>query len=127
MMESMSLARQLDMAFKQLDEELSGMGSGIIFFYIRNNIIGKFGVRHDPVDCKGAEIRESAFGAMSPEMRAAFRKLAVTSLQYKRGWTHGEIQYEFAVKNGALHASILFESNYNMVNLLNDEGGYFVK
>lgn len=117
-LDQISLARQIDMAFKELDEELSGLGSGIIFFYIRNNMVGKFGVKHNPVECRGAEIRESVYGAMDPELRTAFRKLAINSLMLKRGWTHGEIQYEFVVKNGSLHASIMFESNYNMNTIL---------
>lgn len=47
--DELSLARQLDLVFKELDHELSGLDSGVVFVQIRNNVIGKFGIRHNPI------------------------------------------------------------------------------
>ncbi|WP_166241148.1 O-methyltransferase [Paenibacillus turpanensis] len=116
LLEGVSLARQLESAFKQLDEELSGLESGIIFFYIRNNVIGKYGIKHDPIECKSGVLRGKTTEVMEPKVRLAFRKLAIDSLRYKKGWTHGEIQFEFAVSDKGLNISVQFESNYNMSN-----------
>ena len=45
--DQLSLARQVDLVFKELEAELRGMTSGTVFIQIRNNAIGKFGIRHD--------------------------------------------------------------------------------
>lgn len=44
LIDQLSLARQLDMVFRELQQELSELGSGTIFVHIRNNLIGKFRV-----------------------------------------------------------------------------------
>ncbi len=36
--DQLSLARQMDLVFKELQEELSGLSSGTLFVQIRNNI-----------------------------------------------------------------------------------------
>lgn len=117
-LEQIPLIRQLDIVFRQLNDELAQLTSGIIFVHIRNNVIGKFGIRHDPIQTKGEELRKEKKG-LSEMHRRAFRQLALDSLRYKYNWTHGEIQFEFALQNNTLVASVQFESNYNMANLFN--------
>jgi len=118
--EQVPLIRQLDMVFRQLNDELAHLRSGIIFVHIRNNVIGKFGIRHDPI-----QVKEEGFMAhgngLSEMHRKAFRQLALDSLKYKNNWTHGEIQFEFALQNNTLIASVQFESNYNMANVFGRE------
>lgn len=57
--EQLSLARQIDLVFKELQEELSGLTSGIVFVQIRNNIIGKFGIRHNPLAGRSGAMQRS--------------------------------------------------------------------
>ena len=45
-----SLIKQLNIVFLQIEDELTNLSSGIIFIQIRNNMIGKFGIRHDPFE-----------------------------------------------------------------------------
>jgi len=119
-LEHVPLIRQLDMVFRQLNDELAHLSSGIIFIQIRNNVIGKFGIRHDPIQIRGNGFLHHSQG-LSEMHRNAFRQLALESLKYKRNWTHGEIQFEFALRNNTLIASVQFESNYNMANLFTRE------
>lgn len=53
--EQLSLARQMDLVFRELQEELSGLSSGTVFVQIRNNTIGKFGIRHHPLAYRGVD------------------------------------------------------------------------
>src|SRR5690348_12210086 len=117
-LEHLSLARQIELVFKELIEELSHLSSGIIFIQIRNNIIGKFGVRHDPLESKDGQVNELKSGLSEMHQRT-LRQVAVQSLAHKKRWTHGEILYEFAMKQSALQTSVMIESNYNMSNLFN--------
>lgn len=114
---SEALAKQLNIVFGKLDEELAGLTSGIVFVQIRNNVIGKFGIRHDPFETSKTSPFEGN-GGMTAEQRNDFRRMAIHSLKHKVGWTHGEIQFEFAIRKGKLRLSVTFESNYNMSNLL---------
>jgi hypothetical protein len=115
--EHLPLARQVDLVFKEIFDELSFLTSGIVFLQIRNNIIGKFGIRHDPIEGKDGSIREQEKGLTEQQLHI-FRQMAIQSLKHKKGWTHGEICFEFAVKNNILCSSVQFESNYNMANLI---------
>ena len=114
---SEALTKQLNMVFGKLNEELAGLTSGIVFIQIRNNVIGKFGIRHDPFETSKTSPFQGNNG-MTETQRNDFRRMAVQALRHKVGWTHGEIQFEFAVRQGKLRLSITFESNYNMANLL---------
>ncbi len=116
--EQLSLARQIDMVFREIGEELSYLSSGIVFIQIRNNVVGKFGVRHDPIETGDGQAEGNRNG-LTEYHQSAFRQMGIKSLQYKKNWTHGEILYEFAIKHNRLHTSVQFESNYNMANLLN--------
>ncbi|MDR0268389.1 O-methyltransferase [Paenibacillus sp.] len=115
--EQLSLARQLDLVFKELEEELSGLSSGTVFVQIRNNVIGKFGIRHNPLEGRNGIIRSEGSG-LTPVQYSSFRVMALESLKFKRHWTHGEISYEFAVRQGAVVVDATLESNYNMANLM---------
>ncbi|BFH65106.1 MULTISPECIES: O-methyltransferase [Paenibacillus] len=115
--EQLSLARQLDLVFKELEEELAGLSSGTVFVQIRNNVIGKFGIRHNPLVGRNGEFRSEDLG-LTPVQLSSFRLMALESLKYKRHWTHGEISYEFAVRQGAIIVDAVLESNYNMANLM---------
>lgn len=115
--EQLPLARQVDLVFKEILDELSFLSSGIVFLQIRNNIIGKFGIRHDPIESKDGSVEKKERGLTEHQIYA-FRQMAIQSLKHKSGWTHGEIFFEFAVKNQMLISSVQFESNYNMSNLM---------
>ncbi|GJM81034.1 hypothetical protein HMSSN139_35300 [Paenibacillus sp. HMSSN-139] len=60
--EQISLVRQIDMVFKELEEELAGLSSGTVFLQIRNNTVGKFGIRHNPIAGRNGQLREEAHG-----------------------------------------------------------------
>ena len=118
-MSTLSLGSQLEVVFRELREELALLASGTIFVQIRNNLIGKFGVKHDPIRSKGNMLKHEGPG-LSQSHQEALHRMGLLSLQQKT-WTHGEIQFEFALKNNSLDASILFESNYNMTHLLSKQ------
>ncbi|MNI77710.1 hypothetical protein D3C73_1340230 [compost metagenome] len=115
--EQLSLARQIDLVFKELQEELSGLSSGTLFVQIRNNVIGKFGIRHDPLAGRSGTFAADQEG-LNTVQQSSFRLMALESLKYKRRWTHGEISYEFAVRQGMVVVDATLESNYNMANLM---------
>jgi len=108
------LARQVDVALEKLGGELKGMTAGTIVMQIRDDSVGRFGVRHLPVDC----LDERSSGGLTPAQIVTLRKLAVDALKHKSGWTHGEISYDFVLKQGRVVVSVQFESNYNMANVL---------
>lgn len=115
--EQLPLAKQVEIVFREIQDELFQLSSGIIFMQIRNNVIGKFGARHNPLESKGGLFQASGSGLTETHLRS-FRQMAIESLRYKTSWTHGEISFEFALKQGTLCASVQFESNYNMANFL---------
>ncbi|MEK3882871.1 O-methyltransferase [Paenibacillus sp. PL2-23] len=112
---SVSLARQVDFVFKQLEGELTDTAAGTVLIHIRNNSVGKFGLRHHPIETKDGKIEHARKG-MSQSQVQAFRQLAIEALKHRKDWTHGEILYDFSVKpsTNSWSASILYESNYNM-------------
>ncbi|MGG6310212.1 O-methyltransferase [Paenibacillus macerans] len=115
--EQISLARQVDMVFKELEEELAGLTSGTVFLQIRNNTVGKFGIRHNPIAGRNGQLAEEGRG-LNADQRQSFRAMAIQALKFKRCWTHGEISYEFALRQGTVMIDAVMESNYNMANLL---------
>jgi hypothetical protein len=115
-LEQLPLARQVDMVFKEIKEELGQLTSGTLFVQIRNNVIGKFGLRHLPIESKGGELSNHVNG-LSDSQYQSFRQMAIESLKYKKSWTHGEICFDFTLKHNILYASVQFESNYNMASL----------
>jgi len=112
-----SLARQVDMAFWQMKDELCQLISGTVFVQIRNNSIGKFGIKHLPLESKGGYLFVQDERGLSDAQFVSFKGMAIDSLRFKRNWTHGEILFDFAVRNDILNVSAQFESNYNMSNL----------
>ncbi|MBJ6362315.1 O-methyltransferase [Paenibacillus sp. GCM10012307] len=120
-LEEMPLARQIDFVFRELEDELTHAMSGTVTIQIRNNTIGKFGIKHHPIECRNGELKkpEQSAGLTVPQVRA-FRQMAVDALKMKRNWTHGEIMYDFSVRPnaGTWSASIQYESNYNSANWL---------
>lgn len=121
LVEQLPLARQLEMVFRELKEELASIASGTIFVQIRNNLIGKFGVKHDPLTARDGEWSRPQTG-LSEQHQQDLRRMGLISLQFKK-WTHGEIRFQFALKNNALSANVLMESNYNMANLMSANNG----
>jgi hypothetical protein len=115
--EEISLARQLDMVFKELESELGGLTSGTVFLQIRNNVVGKFGIRHNPIAGRNGELSEEESG-LNTEQFQSFRSMAIEALKFKKTWTHGEISYEFALRQGTVVVDATLESNYNMANLM---------
>ncbi|MFD2613760.1 O-methyltransferase [Paenibacillus gansuensis] len=117
-MEQLPLVRQLDMAFKRLYGEMDFLSSGTVFVQIRNNSIGKFGIRHNPVESRDGVLHETK--GLTEAQKKSFAEMAVHSLKMKKHWTHGEIYYDFTVRQNVLVTSVQFESNYNMANLLTE-------
>ncbi|WP_059049444.1 hypothetical protein [Paenibacillus senegalimassiliensis] len=115
--DEISLVRQVDMVFKELGEELAGLSSGTVFLQIRNNTVGKFGIRHNPIAGRDGQLTEEEQGLNETQLNS-FRMMAIEALKYKRYWTHGEISYEFALRKGMVVVDAVMESNYNMANLL---------
>ncbi|QJD88145.1 O-methyltransferase [Cohnella herbarum] len=109
------LGRQVDVALEKLGGELKGMSAGTIVLQIRDDAVGRFGIRHLPVDCQD---KEQGSKGLSTEQVLELRRLAVQALRHKSGWTHGEISYDFVLKQGRVFVSVQFESNYNMANVL---------
>lgn len=126
-MNQLSLARQLDLVFTQIQKELKQMKSGTVFVQIRNNMIGKFGVRQEPFSNVDKKSDELCFGnqGLSEQQQIAFRKMAIQSLVHKEHWTHGEIEFDFMIRKGVLETSVQFESHYNMANLLGTKSQRF--
>lgn len=116
-MDQMALSRQIDLVFRKLKEELTHVSSGTVFVHIRNDEIGKFGVKHLPFEGKDGVLPETKIKGLSEQQYGSFRQMAIESLKRKKGWTHGEIFFDFTVRHGMLSASISFESNYNMASL----------
>src|SRR3954447_26871114 len=108
-LENVPLARQLDIVFREIKEELVQLTSGTVFVQIRNNAVGKFGVRAFPLESKGTELLKMDNGLSEPQLQS-FRQTAVESLKLKR-WSHGEILFEFAMKKNMLCTSVSFESS----------------
>jgi hypothetical protein len=117
-LENVPLARQLEIVFREIKEELAQLTSGTVFVQIRNNVVGKFGVRAFPVESRGTQLKKMENGLSDQELQT-FRHTALESLKLKR-WTHGEILFEFAMRQDKLCTSVSFESNYNMASVLGD-------
>lgn len=109
------LARQIDVALEKLGGELKGMTAGTIVLQIRDDSVGRFGIRHLPVDC-GDQSHSSA--GLTAEQVLTLRRLAIGALKHKSSWTHGEISYDFVLKQDRVFVSVQFESNYNMANMM---------
>lgn len=116
-MDSVSLARQVDFVFRQLEGELTNATAGTVLIHVRNNAVGKFGLRHHPIESRNGKFEQGGQGLTASQVQA-FRQMAIDALKYRRDWTHGEILYDFSVRPSAnsWSASILYESNYNMAN-----------
>lgn len=114
--EQIPLTRQLEMVFRALKDELASLASGTIIVQIRNNLIGKFGVKHDPINGNNGTLNDDGRG-LNDQHQMELRRMGLQSLERKR-WTHGEIQLEFALLKDSLRTSVQFESNYNMNSLL---------
>lgn len=112
-LEQIPLARQIGIALEQLEGELKGLSAGTIVLQIRNDMVGKFGIRHLPVDCGPSH--KGASGMSSSQVQL-LRRLALEALQHKNSWTHGEISYDFVLKQDQVYVSMQIESNYNMAN-----------
>ncbi|WP_438349169.1 O-methyltransferase [Paenibacillus sp. FA6] len=115
--DQLSLARQMDIVFKELEQELAGLTAGTLFMQIRNNVVGKFGIRHNPIAGRNGGFSLSNEG-LNAAQQLSFRNMAIESLKYKHHWTHGEISYDFMVRQGIIMIDALLESNYNMANLM---------
>ncbi|MBP1937957.1 hypothetical protein J2Z20_002874 [Paenibacillus sediminis] len=116
-LDQLSLARQLDIVFKELEDELAGISSGTLILQIRNNVIGKFGIRHSPIAGRNGKLTGPEQGLTERHL-SSFRHMALESLKFKRHWTHGEVSYDFTIRQGMIIVDAIFESNYNMANLM---------
>ncbi|MEW9700634.1 O-methyltransferase [Paenibacillus sp. SI8] len=115
-LEQIPLARQIDMVFKGIKEELLQVSSGTVFIHIRNNVVGKFGIKHLPLESKAGVLPVVSGQGLTELHYQTFRQMAIESLKYKKNWTHGEMMFDFTIRQNMLSASISFESNYNMSN-----------
>lgn len=114
----MNLARQLSRVFEELEPELLGLSGGTMVVCIRNDAIGKFGIKHDAMESKD-EVLVPLRKGMQKRHVTSFRLMAIEALKRKKHWTHGEIVFDFTMKQDTLLVSTWFESNYNMSNLTN--------
>jgi len=116
-MDEFPLARQIDYVFRQLEDELTNAIAGTVSIHIRNNAIGKYGIRHNPIEYRNGTSEQGENGLTTAQV-LAFRQMAIDALKYKRSWTHGEILYDFSVRPQAKSwtASVQYESNYNTAN-----------
>jgi predicted DNA binding CopG/RHH family protein len=112
------LERQLEIVFVELQEELSKLGFGTIFVQIRNNRIGKFGIRPLPSEETYDKIEVKMEGLTKSQQRSLL-KHAIETLKHKTNWANGEILFNFALHYNELRASIQFELNYNTSKQLN--------
>lgn len=112
------LARQVDIAFQQMESELKGMTAGTIVIQVRNDTVGKFGIRHLPIDLAERRTASDKPEGLGAEQVEELRRSAVDSIKRKTSWTHGEVTYDFVLKQEKLYLSVTFESNYNMANVL---------
>ncbi|WP_192896587.1 O-methyltransferase [Cohnella sp. AR92] len=117
-LELVPLARQVDVALRKLEDELRGLSAGTIVLQIRNDVIGKFGIRHLPLDCEDRGTAGEKQAGMTAAQVESLRRMAIEALNHKRSWTHGEISYDFVLRQGKVYLSVQFESNYNMANLM---------
>lgn len=115
-LEQTPLARQIDLVFRKIKEELSHVNSGTVFVHIRNNEIGKFGIKHLPFESKDGVLPPTMTKGLTELQYQSFRQMAIESLKRKKSWTHGEIFFDFTIRQNIVSASIMFESNYNMAN-----------
>lgn len=113
----LNLTRQLSLVFDQLEPELIGLTGGTLVVCIRNDLIGKFGVKHDAMESKDDKIVPLRNGLQKRHV-TSFRLMAMEALKRKKHWTHGEIVFDFTLKQDTLLVSTWFESNYNFANLV---------
>lgn len=111
--EPIPLSKQMEMVFRALKQELALLASGTIIVQIRNNLVGKFGVKYDPLGGRNG----IGDDGLSERHQAELKEIGLRSLQRKR-WTHGEIQLNFALFENGLKTRVRMESNYNMSNLI---------
>lgn len=109
----LSLERQLEMVLETLRQELSQLVSGTIFMQIRNNLIGKFGIRTLPLEETDDQGEAKTQGLTELQQRSLLKQ-AIEVLKHKTNWTNGEIHINFALQHNELWASVQFESNYNI-------------
>ena len=114
-MDQYSLARQVNLALEKLEPELKGLAAGTIVLQIRDDQVGRFGIRHLPLDCGSQPTNTKG---LTETQAKQLRVMAVEALRHKRTWTHGEISYDFALRQDQIEVSVQFESNYNMANIL---------
>lgn len=114
-MDQYSLARQVNLALEKLEPELKGLAAGTIVLQIRDDQVGRFGIRHLPLDCGSQPTNTKG---LTETQAKQLRVMAVEALRHKRTWTHGEISYDFALRQNQIEVSVQFESNYNMANIL---------
>jgi hypothetical protein len=107
------LERQLEIVFKELQQELSQLVSGTIFVQIRNNLIGKFGIRSLPLKKTDDHVEAKTQGLTELQQRSLMMQ-AIETLKYKTNWMYGEIHFNFELQHNELCASAHFESNYNV-------------
>ncbi|WP_208607632.1 O-methyltransferase [Paenibacillus pectinilyticus] len=112
----MTLAKQIDVVFRKLKDELSHVSSGTVFVHIRNNEIGKFGIKHLPFESLDGVLPAVWSAGLSELQYQSFRQMAIESLKRKKSWTHGEIMFDFTVRKNIISLSVMFESNYNMAS-----------
>ena len=115
--EQLPLGRQLELVFKEIQPELNHLQSGTLSIQIRENVVGKFGIRHLPIESREGQFTPHHEHGLSEIQQRLFRKMITESLKNKQHWTHGEIVFDFAVRRGEFCASVMYESNYNMSSL----------
>ncbi|MFC7677538.1 CopG family antitoxin [Paenibacillus sp. GCM10028914] len=120
------LERELELIFAELQQELSQLVSGTIFVQIRNNQIGRFGIRTLPSKETDDQVEVKTQGLTKLQQRSLLRH-AIEALKHKTNWTNGEILLNFSFQYNEMRTSVQFESNYNIskqFKLKSNNSGY---
>ena len=120
-MDQIPLARQIDLVFRKIKGRIIHVNSGTVFVHIRNNEIGKFGIKHFHSRARTGVLPAVTTKGLTEVQYQSFRQMAIESLKRKKSWTHGEILFDFTIRQKCDLHSVMFESNYNMANFAHND------
>lgn len=112
---AIGLREQMNVVMSALFQELRRIGEGTIFVHIRDNNIGKFGIKHDTnVVFDEDKIHIATKKGLTDHHITIIRDIVSRVLEHKSGWTHGEIEFHFSLREERFRVFTSCESNYNM-------------
>jgi hypothetical protein len=112
---AIGLGEQMNLVMSALVQELRRVVEGTIFVHIRDNNIGKFGIKHDTrVMFDENKMHIGAKNGLTEKQISIIRDIVHRVLEQKSGWTHGEIEFHFSLREERFRVYTSVESNYNM-------------